>query len=104
MRAILDRHTHEYELRNELDGARAAPSLEFARNGGRSMLVFANPGSEPLDRLIGAPMEMGCFLGFAIDGEVSVLKRPFAVLRSRSKSARSSTMSVFPRSFIECGR
>src|SRR5262245_11832430 len=65
-RSSLDRLTHEYELKDELDGAWAARPLELVRDAGRSVLVLEDAGGEPLDRLLGAPMEVGRFLRFAI--------------------------------------
>jgi PAS domain S-box-containing protein len=62
----LERLAHEYELRNELDGAWAARPLEFVREDGRAMLVLEDPGGEPLARLLGQPMEIGAFLRLAI--------------------------------------
>ena len=62
----LERLAHEYELRNELDGAWAARPLEFVREDGRAMLVLEDPGGEPLARLLGQPMEIGVFLRLAI--------------------------------------
>ena len=62
----LDRLAHEYDLRDDLDSAWAARPLEFLRERGRSMLVLEDPGGEPLERRIGAPMEPGSFLGLAI--------------------------------------
>ncbi len=63
---ILDRLAHEYELKDELDGAWAARPLEFVRERGRTMLMLEDPGGEPLARLVGAPMEVGRFLRLAI--------------------------------------
>src|SRR5713226_1790626 len=60
--ATLDRLAHEYGLKDELDGAWAARPLEFIRERGRVMLVLEDTGSEPLDRLLGVPMEMQGFL------------------------------------------
>ena len=62
----LDRLAHEYGLKDELDSAWAARPLELVQERGRTMLVLEDPGGEPLDRLIGAPMEMGGFLRLAI--------------------------------------
>ena len=64
--ASLDRLAHEYELKDELDGAWAARPLELVREHGRTMLVLEDPGGEPLARLLGAPMEVGGFLRLAI--------------------------------------
>src|SRR5215831_15727021 len=64
--ATLDRLAHEYALKEELDRAWAVRPLELGRHVGRTVLVLEDPGGEPLDRLLGAPLELGCFLRFAI--------------------------------------
>ena len=46
-RSSLDRLTHEYELKDELDGAWAARPLELVRDAGRTMLVLEDAGGEP---------------------------------------------------------
>jgi serine/threonine protein kinase len=61
----LDRLTHEYGLKNELDGAWAVRPLDLVREGGRTVLVLEDAGGEPLDRLLGAPMEVERFLRLA---------------------------------------
>src|SRR5467141_3811135 len=53
--ATLDRLAHEYELKDELDGAWAVRPLELVRERGRTMLVLEDTGSEPLHRLLGPP-------------------------------------------------
>ncbi|RZN25589.1 AAA family ATPase [Bradyrhizobium sp. Leo121] len=65
-RARLDRLTHEYELKDELDGAWAVQPLALTRDAGRTILVLDDPGGEPLDRLLGGPMEVGRFLRVAV--------------------------------------
>src|SRR5215471_7438252 len=65
-RSRLDRLTHEYELKDELDRAWAARPLALMRDAGRTVLVLDDLGGEPLDRLIGGPMELGRFLRLAI--------------------------------------
>src|SRR6516225_8240019 len=65
-RSSLDRLIHEYELKDELDGAWAMQPVDLVRNPGRTMLVLEDPGGEPLGRLLGAPMEIGRFLRLAI--------------------------------------
>ena len=65
-RSRLDRLTREYELKDELDGAWAARPLALMRDAGRTVLVLDDPGGEPLDRLLGGPMEVGRFLRLAI--------------------------------------
>ena len=66
LRSSLDRLTHEYELKDELDGAWAVRPLELERDRGRPMLVLEDPGGEPLERLLGAPMEVERFLRLAV--------------------------------------
>src|SRR5215831_14272254 len=58
----LDRLTHEFELKDELDRAWAAQPLAFIRDAGRTVLVLDDVGGEPLDRLLGGPIEVGRFL------------------------------------------
>ena len=64
--AILDRLTHEYELRDELDSEWAPRPLALTREGGRTVLLLEDPGGEPLERLVGEPMEAGGFLRLAV--------------------------------------
>ena len=65
-RASLDRLTHEYELKDELDRAWAVRPLDLVRDVGRTMLVLEDEGGEPIDRLLGVPMEVEHFLRLAI--------------------------------------
>src|SRR5205823_10354017 len=62
---FVDRLAHEYGLKDELDGRAAVRPLMLARQHGRTMLLLEDPGGEPLDRLLGQPMEIGTFLRFA---------------------------------------
>src|SRR6202795_3919347 len=62
----LDRLAREYGLKDELDGAWAVRPLELVRERGRIMLVLEDTCSEPLDRLLGVPMEVRSFLRLAI--------------------------------------
>src|SRR3984893_11046168 len=64
--ATLDRLAREYGLKDELDGAWAVRPLELVRERGRIILVLERARSEPLDRLLGAPMEVSSFLRLAI--------------------------------------
>jgi PAS domain S-box-containing protein len=64
--AIVIQFAHEYGLKDELDGAWAARPLELLREHGRDMLVLEDPGGELLDRLLGAPLEVGTFLRLSI--------------------------------------
>jgi PAS domain S-box-containing protein len=61
-----DRLTHEFELKDELDRSWAVRPVDLVRDTGRTMLVLEDEGSEPFDRLLGAPMEVGRFLHLAI--------------------------------------
>ena len=65
-RSSLERLTHEYELKDELDATWAVRPLELVREANRTVLVLDDAGSEPLEMLLGTPMDMGRFLGLAI--------------------------------------
>src|SRR5262249_61040362 len=65
-RSSLDGLTHEVELKDQLDGAWAVRPLDLVRDAGRTMLVLDDAGGEPLDRMLGAPMQAGRFLHLAI--------------------------------------
>ncbi len=62
----LDRLAHEFSLKDEMDGAWAARPLELVCEHGRTMLVLEDFGGDPLERILGAPMEIGSFLRLAI--------------------------------------
>jgi predicted ATPase/GAF domain-containing protein len=62
----VERLEHEYALRSELDADWAARPVALTHDNGRMKLVLEDPGGEPLDRLLGAPMEVECFLRLAI--------------------------------------
>src|SRR5258708_39274779 len=70
--AILERLEHQYALRDELDSDWAARPLTLVRREGRPLLILQDPGGEPLDRLLGQPMELTRFLGLAC-GRASAL-------------------------------
>ncbi|MDN4987148.1 AAA family ATPase [Bradyrhizobium sp. WYCCWR 13022] len=65
--ASFDRLTHEYGLKDHLDGAWAASPLELFRDHDRAVLVLDDPGGKILDRQIGEPMEVLQFLRVALD-------------------------------------
>jgi hypothetical protein len=88
-RSSLDRLTHEYELRDELDGAWALRPLELVRDAGRTMLVLEDAGGEPLEALLGTPMKVGHFLRLAI-GMASALGKP----TSAGSSTRTSSQPI----------
>src|SRR5260370_40088196 len=62
----LNRLTHEYGLKEDLDDAWAVRPLELVRERGRTMLVLEDPGGEPLDGLLGPPMERRRFLRLGV--------------------------------------
>ncbi len=64
--ASLRRMEHEYSLRADLDPGWAVRPLALASHEGRTMLVLNDPGGEPLDRLLGKPMELTEFLRPAV--------------------------------------
>jgi predicted ATPase/two-component sensor histidine kinase/GAF domain-containing protein len=64
--ASVKRFTNEYELKDGLDDGWAARPLELVREQGQTILVLNDPGGEPLDRLVGPPMEIGTFLRLAV--------------------------------------
>ncbi len=57
---------HEYALRTDLDGDWAARPVELLPREGRLVLVLADPGGEPLERLLGRPLEVAEFLRIAV--------------------------------------
>ena len=64
--ATLAHLEHEYALAADLDPRWAVRPVGLERYRGRTVLVLEDPGGEPLDRLVGMPMEVGAFLRLAI--------------------------------------
>src|SRR6267143_418862 len=64
--ATLKRLEHEYALDGELRSAWAAQPVALTEHQGRTTLVLEDPGGEPLDGLLRAPMELGLFLRVAV--------------------------------------
>ncbi|MEA3118531.1 MAG: hypothetical protein QOI13_1801, partial [Paraburkholderia sp.] len=64
--ASVDRLSHEYGLKDQLDSTWAVRPLELVRRGDRTVLVYEDPGGEPLERLLGAPFEPNRFLRLAL--------------------------------------
>ena len=70
----LRRLEHEYSLATELDAAWATQPLALIRQQGRPVLLFKDPGGEPLDRVLdrvieqqdGQPLDLTRFLRIAI--------------------------------------
>jgi PAS domain S-box-containing protein len=67
----LRRLEHEYSLAAELDAAWAAKPLALRRHEGRTILVIADPGGEPLDRILERdkeqPLDVARFLRLAMN-------------------------------------
>ena len=67
----LRRLEHEYALAGELEPAWAAKPLALTRHEGRTILVLADPGGEPLDRILERdreyPLDLAHLLGLAIN-------------------------------------
>lgn len=72
--ASVERLAHEFELRDELDGAWAVRPIELVRENGHTVLVLEDPGGEPLAQLLGAPMQLDQFFHYAV-GIASVLSQ-----------------------------
>jgi PAS domain S-box-containing protein len=62
----LQRLEHEFALRAELDADWAARPMELLRRDVRQVLVLEDRGGEPLERLLGRPLEVAAFLHIAI--------------------------------------
>src|ERR1700735_1314618 len=62
----LRRLEHEYSLAAELEPAWAAKPIALTRHEGRTILVLADPGGEPLDRVLERdgrpPLDLARFL------------------------------------------
>jgi serine/threonine protein kinase len=61
-----DRLMNEYELREALDANWAARPQGLLREDVRTILTFDDHGADPLDHLLGSPMELREFLHLAI--------------------------------------
>src|SRR5260370_23401845 len=72
--ASIDRLAHEYGLREELDSDWAVRPLDLVRERDGTVLVLEDPGGQPLDRVLGVPMETGKLLRLEI-GRASCRER-----------------------------
>lgn len=64
--SLLETLTHEYRLKDYLDSAWALLPLALEQDQEQTRLIVEYAGGEPLDRLIGQPMELGRFFRLAI--------------------------------------
>jgi PAS domain S-box-containing protein len=64
--ASLNRLTHEYGLKDDLDDAWAARPIALTHYNERMTLVLEDPGGVPVDRLLGRPLDVSHFLRIAI--------------------------------------
>jgi PAS domain S-box-containing protein len=62
----VERLQHEFALKAELDGDWSARPVALTHYNGGMALVLEDPGGEPLDRLLGQPLEISHFLRIAI--------------------------------------
>src|SRR5437899_2876756 len=62
----LRRMEHEYSLRTDLDSGWSVSPIALVPYKERTLLVLTDPGGEPLDRMLGRPMELTQFLPLAI--------------------------------------
>jgi serine/threonine protein kinase len=97
-RSSLDRLTHEHGLKDELDSAWAVRPLELLRDGDRAMLVLEDAGGEPLDRLLGRPMETAQFLRIAIPLVVAL-----RLAHERGLIHKASNQRIFWLTSLEAG-
>src|SRR5215472_5779729 len=66
------RMEHEYSLRADIDPGWGIRPFSLAPHMGRTMLVLTDSGGEPIDRLLGRPMELTQFLRLAIGLSVAL--------------------------------
>jgi PAS domain S-box-containing protein len=64
--ASLERLAHEYGLKDELGSEWAVRPLELLREGSQTVLILEDSGAAPLERLLGAPLQLERFLLLAI--------------------------------------
>jgi len=91
--ATLKRLEHEYALKGELRSAWAAQPVALTEHQGRTTLVLEDPGGEPLDVLLGPPMELGLFLRLGV-GLASALHEMHAQASSTRTSSQPTSWST----------
>ena len=73
---------HELALRSDLDASWASRPIALTRYGDRLALELQDPGGEPLDRLIGQPLDTARFLQIASNRKTPEF---FSLAGSRSR-------------------
>ena len=63
---LVQRLEHEHALRADLDAEWAARPVELVHRDGRLTLVLEDPGGEPLEQMLGRPMDVTQFLRISI--------------------------------------
>ena len=107
-RESLKRLEHEHDLKAELNADWAVRPVDLSRHDGRMALVLEDPGGEPLDQLLGQPMDVTEFLRIAIPlaaaiGQVHVRGlihkdiKPANILVDAQAAASGSPASASPR-------
>jgi len=110
-----DRLAHEYGLKDELDGAWAVDRSSSSANAVGSCWCSRTTGSEPLDRLLGVPMEMQGFLHLAIAVAAAITQvhrrglvhkdiQAANILVNRTTGEVKLTVSGSPRVYRASGR
>src|SRR5437016_10430387 len=99
--ATLERLGHEHSLARELRSAWAAQPVALTEHQGRTTLVLEDPGGEPLDELLRAPIELGLFLRVAV-GLASALRQLHAqgIIHRDVKPANALTDIVTGRVWL----
>lgn len=64
--ATVKKIEHEFSLKDALDPAWAIRPIALKQQQSRPMLMYEDPNAEPLDRLVGRPLELKQFLRFGI--------------------------------------
>ncbi len=94
----LRRLEHEYSLAAEVEPAWAAKRLALTRYGGRTILVLADPGGEPLDRILQRdweqPLDLARLLPLAINLAWRAGEARSRVLRDCKKLTEGAAMNT----------
>ncbi|MCP3713527.1 AAA family ATPase [Paraburkholderia sp. CNPSo 3274] len=72
--ALLDRLAHEFALKEQLNSAWAVRPIKLVREDGRMALLLEDPGGDPLERLVGAPVGVERVLSLAVDIAATLVK------------------------------